>query len=210
MTAHPSPVEFETCPDWVPGMDIARPVASMMMKTKSVHGFDHTANWMAEVRNASNVGSQSSIPEVHIRRHFAHCLVALRSVLLQSRFHYHPQRWGECPRLAAPADCGQRPPLSSGWFSREKGRRPASALYSTTPNEKISLRASVFCPEAYQTQLLDYGASGSFRTVNPQKNQLPGSRPFGRNPIWRFPEPRIWPIARPSGRRDRICTSRQN
>ena len=93
-------------------------------------------------------GSQSSIPEVHIRHHFAHCLVALRSVLLQNRFHYHPQRWGECPRLTAPAGSGQRPPLFSGWFSREKGRRPASALYSTTPNEKISLRAPVFCPEA--------------------------------------------------------------
>ena len=30
------PVEFETCPDWVPGVDTARPATSMMMKAKSV------------------------------------------------------------------------------------------------------------------------------------------------------------------------------
>jgi hypothetical protein len=29
-----------------------------MMKTKSVHEFDHTANWMAKVRNVSRLGSQ--------------------------------------------------------------------------------------------------------------------------------------------------------
>jgi hypothetical protein len=54
------PGEFETCPDWVPGRDTARLSAPMMMKAKSVHGFDHTANWMAKVRNVSRLGSQLS------------------------------------------------------------------------------------------------------------------------------------------------------
>jgi hypothetical protein len=53
-----SPGEFETCPDWVPGRDTVRLSAPMMVKAKSVHGFDHTANWMAKVRNVSSVGSQ--------------------------------------------------------------------------------------------------------------------------------------------------------
>jgi hypothetical protein len=60
--------EFETCPDWVPGMDTARPSASMMMKTKSVHGFDHTASRVAKVRNVSYLESQiqwrSLIPRI--------------------------------------------------------------------------------------------------------------------------------------------------
>ena len=30
----------------------------MMMKNKIVHGFDHTANWIAKVRNVSRLGSQ--------------------------------------------------------------------------------------------------------------------------------------------------------
>ena len=65
MTAHPELIlgslgEFETCPDWAPGMDTERPSASIMMKTKSVHGFDHTANWTAKVRNVSRLGSQIS------------------------------------------------------------------------------------------------------------------------------------------------------
>jgi hypothetical protein len=66
MTAHPELIlgslgEFETCPDWVPGMDTARPFASMMIKTESVHGLDHTANWLAKVRNVSSVGSHSKL-----------------------------------------------------------------------------------------------------------------------------------------------------
>src|ERR1022692_2035619 len=67
LTAHPELIlgslrEFETCPDWVPSMDTARPSASMMMKNKIVHGFDHTANWIAKVRNVSRLGSQQNRP----------------------------------------------------------------------------------------------------------------------------------------------------
>jgi hypothetical protein len=63
LTAHPELIlgslgEFETCPDWVPSMGTARPSASMMMKNRIVHGFDHTANWIAKVRNVSRLGSQ--------------------------------------------------------------------------------------------------------------------------------------------------------
>src|ERR1035441_5739949 len=66
LTAHPELIlgslgEFETCPDWVPSMDTARPSASMMMKNKIVHGFDHTANWIAKVRNVSRLGRQPSL-----------------------------------------------------------------------------------------------------------------------------------------------------
>jgi hypothetical protein len=43
-------------------MDSARPSASIMMKTKFVHGFDHTANWMAKVRNVSMPGSHVERP----------------------------------------------------------------------------------------------------------------------------------------------------
>ena len=34
------------------------PPRQLMMKAKSVNGFDHTTNWMAEVRKASILGSQ--------------------------------------------------------------------------------------------------------------------------------------------------------
>lgn len=33
--------------------------ARIALRTMDVHGFDHTANWVAKVRNVSRVGSQS-------------------------------------------------------------------------------------------------------------------------------------------------------
>ena len=54
-----SPGEFETCPDWVPGMDAGQGLAPITLKTICVGEFDHCVNWVAKVRNVSKVGSQS-------------------------------------------------------------------------------------------------------------------------------------------------------
>lgn len=51
--------EFEMCPDWVPAMDSGQWFASIDLKTIPIHRFDHTANWLAKVRNVSKLGSQS-------------------------------------------------------------------------------------------------------------------------------------------------------
>jgi hypothetical protein len=41
----------------------------MMMKNKIVHGFDHTANWIAKVRNVSRPGEPIVLDLVpHLRR----------------------------------------------------------------------------------------------------------------------------------------------
>jgi hypothetical protein len=52
--------EFETCPDWVPGMDTGQRLAPINLKTLRVHGLDHSANWAAKVRNVSRLGSQNT------------------------------------------------------------------------------------------------------------------------------------------------------
>jgi hypothetical protein len=39
--------EFETCPIWVPGMNMGRQFAPIIMKTIRINGFDHKANWVA-------------------------------------------------------------------------------------------------------------------------------------------------------------------
>jgi hypothetical protein len=49
--------EFETCPVWVPGVDVGRRAAVILMKTILFQGFDHRANWVAKVRNVSRLGS---------------------------------------------------------------------------------------------------------------------------------------------------------
>jgi hypothetical protein len=54
------PGEFETYPDWVPGMDIGQRFARISLKTVHLHGFDHTAIRLAKVRNLSRPGSQIS------------------------------------------------------------------------------------------------------------------------------------------------------
>jgi hypothetical protein len=64
MTAHPevilgSPGEFETCPDWVPGMDTGQQFARIALKTMGDYGFDQRANRAAKVRNVSTLGSQT-------------------------------------------------------------------------------------------------------------------------------------------------------
>jgi hypothetical protein len=65
MTAHPergpSEREFETRPDWVPGMDTVPRFAPSILKTMCVHGFDHSANWPAKVRNASTTGNHTFV-----------------------------------------------------------------------------------------------------------------------------------------------------
>ena len=38
-------------------MDMGRRFAPIIMKTIRFHGFDHTANWVAKVRNVSRLGS---------------------------------------------------------------------------------------------------------------------------------------------------------
>ena len=50
--------QFETYPDWVPGMDAGQGLAPITLKIIRVHGFDHTANWTGKVRNVSSVGRQ--------------------------------------------------------------------------------------------------------------------------------------------------------
>ena len=50
--------EFETCPIWVPSMDISRRFAPISLKPIRVHGFDHKASWVARVRNVSRLGRQ--------------------------------------------------------------------------------------------------------------------------------------------------------
>jgi len=54
-----APGEIETYPDWVPGMDIGHRFARISLKTVHLRGFDHTAIWLAKVRNVSSVGRQS-------------------------------------------------------------------------------------------------------------------------------------------------------
>jgi hypothetical protein len=50
--------EFDTCPDWVPGLHRCWLSAPIILKTLGVDGFDSSANCPAKVRNVSNVGSQ--------------------------------------------------------------------------------------------------------------------------------------------------------
>jgi hypothetical protein len=58
--------EFETCPDWVPTMDHGSVIARIALRTMDVHGFDHRANWTAEVRNVSRLGSQPNLVGCHV------------------------------------------------------------------------------------------------------------------------------------------------
>ncbi len=49
VTTHPKVIpgqsgEFETCPDWVPGVDTGQRFAPISLKTIRAHGFDHMAN----------------------------------------------------------------------------------------------------------------------------------------------------------------------
>jgi hypothetical protein len=49
MTAHPevilgAPVEFETCPDWVPTLDKPWRCARIVLKTIGVYWFDQRVN----------------------------------------------------------------------------------------------------------------------------------------------------------------------
>ena len=62
MTHHPEPIlgsldEFETCPDWVPGMDRCQRFVPIILETLGVDWFDHSASWPAKVRNVSMPGS---------------------------------------------------------------------------------------------------------------------------------------------------------
>jgi hypothetical protein len=50
--------EFETRPDWVPGLDKRRRAAPITLKTIRRPRFDHSAIWAAKVRNVSRLGSQ--------------------------------------------------------------------------------------------------------------------------------------------------------
>src|ERR1017187_1897244 len=63
MTADPeitgSLGEFETCPDWVPVMDMGQQFAWIALKTMGEHGFDQRTNRVAKVRNVPNVGSRN-------------------------------------------------------------------------------------------------------------------------------------------------------
>lgn len=52
--------EFETCPDWVPAMDMGQRSARIALKTRRIGGFHHRANWPAKVRNVSTLGSQTT------------------------------------------------------------------------------------------------------------------------------------------------------
>jgi hypothetical protein len=51
--------QFETCPDWVPGMDKSQRAARITMKTRRIGGFHQRANWVAKVRNVSRLGSHN-------------------------------------------------------------------------------------------------------------------------------------------------------
>jgi hypothetical protein len=42
----------------LPAMDSGQRFARITLKTMSGHGFDHRANWLAKVRNASRLRSQ--------------------------------------------------------------------------------------------------------------------------------------------------------
>ncbi len=59
--------EFETCPDWVPGMDTGSRVAPISLKTMRAYRFDHRANWVAKVRNVSRLGSQTQRRDLILR-----------------------------------------------------------------------------------------------------------------------------------------------
>jgi hypothetical protein len=50
--------EFETCPDWVPVMDIGQQFARIALKTMGDQGFDQRADRATKVRNVSRLGSQ--------------------------------------------------------------------------------------------------------------------------------------------------------
>jgi len=52
--------EFETCPDWVPIMDMDQRFARIALKTMGDQGFDQKARQVARVRNVSMPGSQFS------------------------------------------------------------------------------------------------------------------------------------------------------
>src|ERR1017187_83315 len=50
--------EFETCPNWGPGVDTHRRPTRISLKGFRFHQFDYSVSWPTKVRNVSRLGSQ--------------------------------------------------------------------------------------------------------------------------------------------------------
>ena len=55
--------EFETLPNWGPGVDTRRWTVWISMKGLHFWEFDHSPSWSAKVRNVSRLGSQFLGPQ---------------------------------------------------------------------------------------------------------------------------------------------------